>query len=89
MQLTDAQLLTACLAIIIPISSLIYSNSRINEAKETLRAEMKTLEATLSKRIELLEINVSAKIDALDKKIDILGERFENALKLHVAEHHR
>jgi hypothetical protein len=34
------QLMTLALAVIIPLSMLLYSNSRITEAKETLRAEM-------------------------------------------------
>src|ERR1700679_2903997 len=37
---TDTQLLTLALAVILPLSLLIYSNSRITDAKETLRAEM-------------------------------------------------
>jgi hypothetical protein len=37
--LTDAQILTLALAVVIPLSLLTYSNSRITEAKETLRAE--------------------------------------------------
>jgi len=47
--MTDIQLLTLAVAIIVPLSLLIYSNSRISdvrasvgEAKETLRAEMRT-----------------------------------------------
>jgi hypothetical protein len=40
---TDVRLLTLALAIIVPLSMLIYSNSRITEAKETLRAEMSAL----------------------------------------------
>lgn len=42
MDVTDPQLLTLALAIILPLSLLTYSNSRITEAKETLRAEMAT-----------------------------------------------
>lgn len=38
--MTDQQLLTIALAIIFPLGMMIYSNSRITEAKETLRAEM-------------------------------------------------
>jgi predicted nucleic acid-binding Zn-ribbon protein len=38
--MTDPQLMTLALAIIIPLSLLLYSNSWITEAKETLRAEM-------------------------------------------------
>jgi hypothetical protein len=39
--MTDAQMMTLALAIIIPLSLLLYSNSRITEAKETLRAEIR------------------------------------------------
>jgi hypothetical protein len=45
--MNDTQILTAALAIIIPVSMLIFSNSRIDDAKETLRAEMKALHAEL------------------------------------------
>jgi hypothetical protein len=40
--MTDPQMMTLALAIIIPLSMLLYSNSRITEMKETLRAEMAT-----------------------------------------------
>ncbi|MGA2715731.1 MAG: hypothetical protein ABSG41_21735 [Bryobacteraceae bacterium] len=40
--MTDTQLLTLALAVILPLSLLIYSNSRLSDAKETLRAEMAT-----------------------------------------------
>jgi hypothetical protein len=39
-RMTDAQLLTLAAAIVLPLPMLIYSNSRITEAKETLRAGM-------------------------------------------------
>jgi hypothetical protein len=35
------------MAVVIPLSMLIYSNSRITEAKETLRAEIKASTAEL------------------------------------------
>jgi hypothetical protein len=36
--MTDAQILTLALAVIIPLSMLINSNTRLNDVKETLRA---------------------------------------------------
>ena len=51
----DMQLLTAALAIVFPLSMRIYSNSRITEAKETLRAEIGTLRAEISAKFEHLE----------------------------------
>ena len=38
--MTDQQILTAAIAVVVPLSLLLYSNSRISEAKETLRAEV-------------------------------------------------
>ncbi len=49
--MTDPRMMTLDLAIIIPLSMLLYSNSRITEAKETLRAEMVPLRETL--RVEM------------------------------------
>ena len=49
--MTDPQVMTLALAIIIPLSMLIYSNSRISEAKEALRAETVTLRETLRAEI--------------------------------------
>ena len=40
---TDPQLLTLTIAIVIPLSLLLYSNSKITECKETLRAEMASM----------------------------------------------
>jgi hypothetical protein len=38
--MTDIQILTIAMAVIVTFSLLIYSNSRVNDAKEVLRAEM-------------------------------------------------
>jgi hypothetical protein len=53
--MTDQQLLTLALAVVIPLSLLIYSNSRITEAKETLRAEMQTIRAEMKAGFERIE----------------------------------
>jgi cell division protein FtsL len=83
--MTDQQLLTLALAIIVPLSMLLYSNSRITDvrgsvtdAKETLRAEMQTLRTDMQKNhAELL-----AKLNAMEAA-------FEAKLKIHELEHHR
>lgn len=76
--MTDAQILPLALAVIVPLSMLLYSNSRItdmgrrvDDAKETLRAEIKTLEIGLRSEMR-------AGFD-----------RIENALKIHELEHHK
>ena len=54
--MTDIQLLTMALAVIVPLSMLIYSNSRISEAKETMRAEMQTLRAEMKAGFEQITV---------------------------------
>jgi hypothetical protein len=68
--ITDAQLMTMALAVIIPLSMLIYSNSRLTELKETLRAEMGQMEARINTRFIELEARMDARINALETKMD-------------------
>ena len=53
--MTDAQMMTLALAVVIPLSMLIYSNSRITEAKETLKAQMEVGFERISSEIKSLE----------------------------------
>ena len=75
--MTDAQLLTLALAVIIPLSLLIYSNSRITEAKETLRAEIGEAKQTLR-----------SEMAAGFNRIETAIERLESKLLIHELEHH-
>jgi hypothetical protein len=55
--ITDAQIVTLAIAIILPMAMLIYSNSRITEigeTKQTLRAEMAAGFARIETAIERL-----------------------------------
>ena len=52
---TDTQLLTLALVVIVPISMLIHSNSRITESKETLRAEIAAGFTRMSSEIQSLK----------------------------------
>jgi hypothetical protein len=76
----DQQILTVAIAIVFPLSMLIYSNSRITDAKETLRAEMGTLRADMKLDFERL----SNKIDHLAEEVATLKE----LLSTHLREHH-
>ena len=71
-------MMTIALAIIIPLPMLIYSNSRITEAKETLRAEMALLRVDLTREIRDLEARMDRRFDSMDRKLDeilrILGD---------------
>jgi hypothetical protein len=72
--MTEAQMMTLALAIIIPLFMLLYTNSRITEAKETLRAEIRAETAELKGEIR----GVLAGIERLEAKLNI-----------HEMEHHR
>jgi hypothetical protein len=68
--MTDQQMMTLALAIVIPLSLLIYSNSRITEAKETLRAEIGVLRADLLKEMVQLEGRMESRFNSIDRKLD-------------------
>jgi len=61
--MTDPQMMTLALAIVIPLSMLIYSNSRITEAKETLRAEIGMLKSDLT-------LTMETRFNSIDRKLD-------------------
>lgn len=76
--MTDVQLLTLALAIIVPLSLLIYSNSRITEAKETLRAEMALGFERITNQINDLrgEIHlVTGKMIEIDNRLSRIEDR--------------
>jgi hypothetical protein len=72
--MTDIQILTVAIAVVVPVvvplSLLIYSNSRVTEVKETLRAEMKTMHMELVARLDAIETflhqAVMCKLEELD-----------------------
>ena len=83
--MTDVHLMTLALAIIIPLSLLLYSNSRITEAKETLRAEIRAETAELKGKISAETAELKAEISGIMAGI----ERLEAKLTIHELEHHR
>lgn len=76
--MTDQQLMTLAIAVIVPLSMLIYSNSRITEAKETLRAEMQKGHS-----------DIIATLERIASQVKALETNLENKLKIHELEHHR
>jgi hypothetical protein len=76
--MTDQQVLTIAIALIFPLGMLLYSNSRITEAKETLRAEIGESKGTLR-----------AEMAAGFARIEAAIERLEHKLEIHELEHHR
>jgi hypothetical protein len=89
--MTEPQMTTLALAIIIPLSMLLYSNSRISEAKETLRAEMATGNnriTDVNNRITDVKETLRAEMAAGFSRIsnEILSLKAD--LKIHELEHH-
>ncbi|MDQ6707014.1 MAG: hypothetical protein M3Z85_13695 [Acidobacteriota bacterium] len=70
--MSDIQILTISAAILVPHSLLLLSNSRIGDAKETLRADM---------RADRAETN--ARFDRLESKIDKIGDTLSQMLVDH------
>jgi hypothetical protein len=83
-QLTDIQMLTLAVAVIVPLSLLLYSNSRITEAKETLRADIRSVDV----KIDGLSTEIKALNKRLEEKLEVHFEHMEMRLKLHELEHH-
>jgi hypothetical protein len=73
----DIQLLTLALAVIVPLSLLLYSNGRITEAKETLRAEIADTKHSLQSEMAAGFARIEAAI-----------QRLETKLVIHELEHH-
>jgi hypothetical protein len=99
MQMTDNQVFVLAIAIIFPISSLIYSNSRITdvrvalqksiqESKETLQAQIKSVTDAQTALKETLRAEMQAMKSELSSEIKAGFDRIENALKTHELERH-
>ncbi len=77
-QVTDAQLLTLAVAMILPLSMLLYSNSRITEAKETLRAEIAASKHAL--RSEISESAHALRMEMQALRAEMQAQRSEMQL---------
>lgn len=102
--MTDTQLLTLAIAVIVPLSLLLYSNSRITDAKmlraeigesrQTLRVEMQTLRVemqTLRGEMQILRGDMELRFERLSNKLDHLaGEvaSLKEMMLTHLREHH-
>ena len=68
--MTDQQLITLAIAIIFPLSMLLYSNSRISDTKETLRSEMQGVRTEIQKDLLQLRLDFSERFNSIDRKLD-------------------
>jgi hypothetical protein len=68
--MTDPQMMTLALAIVIPVSMLVVRNSRITDFKETLRAEIGQLRSDLLGGTAQMEGLMESRFDSIDHKLD-------------------
>jgi hypothetical protein len=88
---TDAQLLTLAIAIIVPLSLLLYSNSRITDTKETLRAEIGETKQTLRGEMQTLRGEMQLGFERISNKVDHLAgavATLKELMSTHMREHH-
>jgi hypothetical protein len=94
--MTDIQLLTLAIAVLVPLSLLLYSNSRItdvrssiNEAKETLRAEIRAVRLELQAEIRTSHNEIMTTLERIAAQVKALETNLETKLKMHELEHHQ
>ena len=63
--MTDLRLITLAVAIVFPLSMPLCSNSRISDAKETLRAD-------IQREILQLRLDFTERFNSIDRKLDEL-----------------
>ena len=76
--MTDIQLLTIAIAVIIPISSLIYSNSRIADVRDSLNKQIDDFRAEVNHRFEAIDRrfdNLQGLLESIMGKLDELDRR--------------
>ena len=87
--MTDTQILTLAISIVIPLSMLLYSNSRVSEVSK----RVDDAKSDLSKRMDDTKAELNQQMEALRKDviqhIDNGFEHMTMLLKLHEAEHHK
>jgi hypothetical protein len=83
--MTDTQMMTLAAALLVPLSLLFLSNSRVTDAKETLRADIQTLRTEMqAKHGEVL-----AALERIVVQVKAVETSLETKLKIHELEHHR
>ncbi len=72
--MTDPQILTMAIAIVFPLSMLIYSNSRITDAKDTLRTSLGEVKETLRAEMRAMQAELTASLSRIENKLDHVVE---------------
>jgi hypothetical protein len=79
--MTDTQMFTLALAVLVPLSLLLLSNSRVTDAKEAIRADIRSL----SMEIQAMRAEIqSVRTEVIASKTELKQD-----LRIHVLEHHK
>jgi cell division protein FtsL len=85
---------TLAIAVLVPLSLLLYNNSRITDvrssitdAKETLRAEIKSEIGTLRAEMRENHLVILASLERIAAQVKALETNLENRIKIHELEH--
>lgn len=87
--MTDIQILTIALSVVVPVSLLLLNNSRITDMKGTLDARITDAKETLRAEMKTNQAEVIAAIDRIGVQIGRAEENLEAKLRIHELEHHR
>lgn len=102
--MTDTQLLTLGLSIIIPLSMLIYSNGRVSDVQKNLGERLTALETNLNKRMDSLDSALNKRLDDMKEvlraetkafrvemlaEFRTLNEKIDTQMTQHLAEYHK
>ncbi len=67
--MNDTQILTLAISVIVPVSFLLLSNSRITDVKETLRAEIKGSNTEIRSEMQAMKTEILNRLDRFEDNI--------------------
>jgi hypothetical protein len=76
--MTDVQILTLALSFLVPVSLLIYSNSRITDTRVALDGKITDIKETLRAEIQTLRAEVSGEMKAQRQFLDAIMSKLED-----------
>ncbi len=80
--MSDIQIMTLAVSVLIPLSLLLLGNTRIGEAKETLRAEIQTLRADMRADFTRLEAKMDAQLSKMDAQLSKMDAQHDTVIRL-------
>lgn len=93
--MTDIQIFTLAMAVLVPLSLLLLSNSRVSGAETALTRRVDDMAATLRAEMATLRVEVMRGLDRIESQVLALAnqikdadDRLETRIRIHELEHH-